>query len=76
MKTCRSCHYWDNHEIELDRDDPEMMGHKAEQGTCRRYAPQPYSVQLDEQGNEPKYVTRWPPAASDDGCGQWEPRID
>lgn len=76
MKTCRSCHYWDNAETEVDRDDPEMLGRKVQEGSCRRYAPQPYSFELKEGAEEPKYVTRWPYAASDDGCGQWEPRLD
>ena len=76
MKTCRSCHYWLTTGEEIDRIDPETNGLKAEKGSCRRFAPQPYTTPLDPSGQAPQMISRWPPAASDDGCGQWEPRID
>jgi len=73
MKSCRSCNYWVTTGEELDRDDPDLIGKKVENGVCRRYAPRPFTVELDESGTEPKMISRWPQASSDDGCGEWEP---
>jgi hypothetical protein len=54
----------------LDREDPLVVGQNAELGLCRRHAPKP--------GDNAATGTDslWPRVASDEWCGEWEPKID
>lgn len=77
MKGCRNCVNWDAIDEYLDRIDPATAGRKAQIGICRRYAPRPMAI---DAGTGPvehqKFEGRWPRVASDDWCGEWDPRFD
>ncbi len=73
MKGCRSCSYWQNLEIEVDRIDPATANQKVQLGVCRRHAPRPgTTAAASSDGVE---TMPWPRVASDDWCGDWEPHF-
>lgn len=79
MKGCRKCNNWQGSGEHLDRLDPATAGQKAELGLCRRYAPRPVNNAVSEAkdaGTAERLVARWPVAASDDWCGEWDPKLD
>lgn len=75
MKGCRSCTHWQNLEEELDRIDPATNGQKVRIGLCRRFAPRPATVMAGEGERPGQGEARWARVASDDWCGEWEPRL-
>ena len=78
MKGCRNCTTWDALEEFLDRIDPATQGQKVQIGQCRRYAPQPLTPEAaSKAGNgEARWNSFWPRVASDDWCGEWDPKLD
>jgi hypothetical protein len=86
MKGCRNCKQWQALEEFLDRIDPATQDQKVEIGLCRRYAPHPLTPEPDgEVGGEvdgevsgagSRWDTFWPRVASDDWCGEWDPKFD
>lgn len=68
MKGCRTCTYWLAIGEFLERIDPATANQKVQLGQCRRYAPRPAS---EAAGCE----SRWPRVASDDWCGEWDPKL-
>lgn len=78
MKGCRSCNNWQAQGTFLDREDPATAGQKAELGLCRRYAPRPTVAPAPSEGDSgagSEVAARWPLVASDDWCGEWDPRL-
>jgi len=73
MKGCRNCTSWQGVGEYLDREDPATAGQKVQMGLCRRHAPRPGTrlTSDTEAGASP-----WPQVASDDWCGEWEPKIN
>jgi len=76
MKGCRSCNHWQGMEEFLDRIDPATSGQKVQLGTCRRYAPRPAAAEANGAAATARVDSRWPVAASDDWCGEWDPKFD
>lgn len=75
MKGCRNCTNWQALGEFLEREDPATAGKKAEVGLCRRYAPRPTTRQgAGEEGSPAE--GRWARVASDDWCGEWDPRLN
>lgn len=71
MKGCRNCKNWQPLDEHLDRIDPATAGQKVQIGVCRRYAPRPVEAAAGTEAGE----ARWPRAASDDWCGEWDPDL-
>ena len=83
MKGCRNCTTWDALEEFLDRIDPATQGLKVQIWQCRRYAPRPLTPAAaangtgdDAGGAESRWTGFWPRVASDDWCGEWDPKLD
>ncbi len=76
MKGCRNCKQWQALEEFLDRIDPATQDQKAQIGLCKRYAPRPLTPEPSAAGAEPRWDTFWPRVASDDWCGEWDPKFD
>lgn len=59
MNSCDTCKFWEH-----DEDDDE--------GWCRRRAPRPYRIPLDEDGS--LHITRamWPLTDANQWCGEWD----
>lgn len=79
MKGCRNCTCWQALEEFLDRIDPATQGQNAQIGLCKRYAPRPLTPEPGAAGAaaaEPRWDTYWPRVASDDWCGEWDPKMD
>lgn len=89
MKGCRNCKQWQALEKFLDRIDPATQDQKVEIGLCRRYAPHPLTPEPGPVGGEvggevdgevsgagSRWDTFWPRVASDDWCGEWDPKFD
>ncbi len=85
MKGCRNCKLWQALEEFLDRIDPATQDQKVEIGLCRRYAPRPLTPEPGALGGEvggevgsaePRWDSFWPRVASDDWCGEWDPKFD
>ena len=76
MKGCRNCTNWQALDEFLDRIDPATNNQNAQLGQCRRYAPQPLAPEAGGSGEDSAWDARWPRAASDDWCGEWDPRLD
>ncbi len=82
MKGCRNCKQWQALEEFLDRIDPATQDQKVEIGLCRRYAPHPLTpepggeVDGEVSGAGSRWDTFWPRVASDDWCGEWDPKFD
>lgn len=70
MKGCRSCTHWQATDERLEREDPATAGQKVQIGLCRRFAPRPLTTQTAVAAE-----ASWPRVASDDWCGEWEPRV-
>lgn len=76
MKGCRNCTNWQGLDEFLDRIDPATANQQVELGLCRRYAPKPI-VPGSSAGNETTHWdAHWPRLASDNWCGEWDPRLD
>lgn len=71
MKGCRSCTHWQDRELEIDRIDPATANQKVRLGVCRRHAPRPGGGPAPTPDS--LETMPWPPVASDDWCGEWEP---
>ena len=78
MKGCRNCTTWDALEEFLDRIDPATQGQKVQIGQCRRYAPRPLTPEAatTAASTEARWDSFWPRVASDDWCGEWDPKLD
>ncbi len=76
MKGCRTCTNWQSTGEILDRVDPATRNEKAQLGRCRRYAPPPLTRGAGTNGAEPDWDSYWPRVASDDWCGEWDPKFD
>ena len=77
MKGCRNCVNWEGIDEYLDRIDPATAGQKAQVGVCRRYAPRAATVAPGpDLDTGQRLESRWPMAASDDWCGEWDPKFD
>ncbi len=78
MKGCRNCTTWDALEEFLDRIDPATQGQKVQIGQCRRYAPRPLTPETASTAasGTARWDSFWPRVASDDWCGEWDPKLD
>jgi hypothetical protein len=74
MKGCRNCTNWLGIDEHLDRIDPATSGQKVQIGQCRRYAPKPKAPAGANGASNGDAA--WPRTASDDWCGEWDPRLD
>ncbi len=76
MRGCRTCTNWQAMDQYLERIDPATSNQNAQLGRCRRYAPRPLTPEAGagDAGTRPDSV--WPCVASDDWCGEWDPKMD
>jgi hypothetical protein len=64
-KNCENCRYF------------AAFGGESERGDCRRYAPHPSNVRVDNRDDDGsvRFESWWPVMSHDDWCGEFE-KID
>lgn len=77
MKGCRSCTHWIAIDEHLERIDPATSNLKVQLGHCHRYAPRPISRERAPGGQNGVVLEGvWPVVASDQWCGEWDPKFE